>query len=105
MLIGIFLFLALVLVLGGAIFLAKAGVNMCETTHMMKYMVGGYFAIYVVVAVLVAVVIPPIPEDGQVDASSLTEELAQSFDGLNLEALLPWNAVKTVFGASHVRFE
>lgn len=97
---GIFLCLALLLILGGAIFLAKAGVYMCETTQMMKYMVGGYFALYVLVGVLVAVVIPPIPDVGQVDASSLTAGFSETLAGLNLDALLPWNAVQTVFSAS-----
>jgi hypothetical protein len=89
------LFLAF-LILGGAVFIAKGGMDLCEDSVMVKALVGGFLGLYVVAAVALKLSLPSLPSD-QVDMRSLVPpSISQALSDTNFR--FPWS-VDTVFGA------
>ncbi len=97
MLLLILLVLVVALILGGAIFIAKAGIFFCEDSRMLKILLGGYFGLYLLAALLVAVVIPPVGGAG-VNASSIALPWSSAVSDISLSLGVP-SFIKTAFGA------
>lgn len=96
MLLAVLLAFVVILILGGAIFIAKAGIYFCEDSRMLKILLGGYFGLYLLAALLVAVVIPPVGGAG-VDAASLAMPWSQAASDIPLSLGIP-SFIKTAFG-------
>ncbi len=95
-LLAVLLAFVVILILGGAIFIAKAGIYFCEDSRMLKILLGGYFGLYLLAALLVAVVIPPVGGAG-VDAASLAMPWSQAASDIPLSLGIP-SFIKTAFG-------
>ena len=96
MLVFIFSMFLVTLVLGGAIFIAHGGMDLCEGEVMVKTLVGGFFAVYAIAALALKLVLPTLPAN-QVDVASLIPgELKDALPTINLE--WPWT-IDTAFGA------
>ena len=90
------LVLVILLILGGAIFIAKGGIYLCEDSRMLKLLLGGYFGLYLLAALLVAIVIPPVGGTG-VQAGSITRPWSNAAGDISLSLALP-SFIKTAFG-------
>ncbi len=96
MLVLIFSIFLVVLVLGGAIFIAKGGMDLCEDQLMVKTLVGGFLTVYAVAAIGLKLVLPVIPAN-QVDVGSL---IPDTFAQLSSDIQIPWPwEISTALGA------
>ncbi len=93
----IFLALVILLILGGAIFIAKAGIFFCEDSRMLKILLGGYLSLYLMAALLVAVALPPVGGT-MVNVDSVTRPWADVAADIPISLGIP-SIIKTAFGA------
>lgn len=98
MLLAVLLVFVVLLILGGAIFIAQAGIFFCEDGRMMKILLGGYLGLYLVAALLIKVAIPPIPGTG-VDMGSVAGSWSRATGGgIPLSVDFSW-ITRAAFGA------
>lgn len=97
MLVLVFSIFLVLLVLGGAIFIAKGGMDLCEDQLMVKTLVGGFLLLYAVAAVGLKLVLPIIPAN-QVDAGSLIPDTFSELSSSIEIPAWPWE-ISTALGA------
>lgn len=76
------------LVIGGAVFLQRAGLDWCEDWTMMKIALGSFFVMYAIAAVGLKFALPALPSD-QVNMQAVTGIWGEQWHGLGVEIQMP----------------